>query len=336
MSILEKLKRPGNKHRPVKILSIDGGGIRGIIPSLVLAEIEKRTAKSTSELFDLVAGTSTGGLLALALTKPGKDGKPEYSANDVAVMYEEQGGKIFSRTLWHTIHAVGNLAEVKYTPEGIDEVLDNCFGDARLSDALTETLIAAYEIERQQPYVFKSWRADEDSARDFLMRDVARATSAAPMFFEPVKVEVEDIHKYYAFVDGLVFASNPTACAYVEALKRYENSADLLVVSLGTGEAPHRKIYDEVRTWGAVQWIQPLLEVVLHGSVATVDYQMRQLLPPKSGEPRYFRLQAKLDKKQATMDNVTPANLRTLRLLAEDLVKEKSELLDDLVKRLLA
>lgn len=79
----------------IKALSLDGGGIRGIIPAMVLAEIEKRTRKPVSELFDLIAGTSTGGLLALGLTKPGPGGGPEYTAADMVRLYENCGREIF-------------------------------------------------------------------------------------------------------------------------------------------------------------------------------------------------------------------------------------------------
>lgn len=97
-----------------KVLSIDGGGIRGIIPAMVLAEIERRTGKTTSELFDLVAGTSTGGILALGLTKPGQGGKPEYSAKRLIELYETEGRKIFSIPVWHRIHSAAGVAEEKY------------------------------------------------------------------------------------------------------------------------------------------------------------------------------------------------------------------------------
>src|SRR5918998_5663430 len=116
-----------------KVLWIDGGGIRGIIPAMVLAEIERRTGKRTAEVFDLVAGTSTGGILALGLTKPGQNGRPEYSAKKLIDLYETEGGKIFSIPVWHRIHSAGGLAEEKYPSRGIEEVAKRYFGNVRLS-----------------------------------------------------------------------------------------------------------------------------------------------------------------------------------------------------------
>ena len=82
----------------MNILSIDGGGIRGIIPAIVLAEIEKNTGSKIANLFDLIAGTSTGGILALGLTRPGNDSTPQYSASDLVTLYEEEGRNVFSRS----------------------------------------------------------------------------------------------------------------------------------------------------------------------------------------------------------------------------------------------
>jgi patatin-like phospholipase/acyl hydrolase len=186
-----------------KVLSIDGGGIRGIIPAMVLAEIESRTEKRTSEVFDLVAGTSTGGILALGLTKPGQDGKPEYTAERLIELYETEGGKIFDRPVWHQMYSLGGLAHEKYSSRGIEEVAQQYFKEVRLADALTELLVTAYEIECRGSWFFKRRHArDENREGDnFLMREVARATSAAPTYFEPLQLEWGR-HGRRAFIDG--------------------------------------------------------------------------------------------------------------------------------------
>jgi uncharacterized protein len=138
-----------------KVLSIDGGGIRGIIPAMVLTEIERRTGKRTAEVFDLAAGTSTGGILALGQTKPGQDGGPEYGAKKLIELYETEGGKIFDRSVWHRIHSVVCLPEERYPSTGIEEVALESFGDVRLAQALTEVLVPSYEIEKRGPWFFK-------------------------------------------------------------------------------------------------------------------------------------------------------------------------------------
>jgi patatin-like phospholipase/acyl hydrolase len=157
----------GSARATVRVLSIDGGGIRGIIPARVLAEIERCTGSPISAPFDLIADTSSGGLTALALARPGIGG-PRYSAADVVALYEAEGAHIFSRSLWHRLSALGNLIEPKYPPGELERVLAEYLGDAPLSAALTTLLIPSYEIERQEPVFFKSHRAVAEAERDFL------------------------------------------------------------------------------------------------------------------------------------------------------------------------
>jgi patatin-like phospholipase/acyl hydrolase len=218
-----------------KVLSIDGGGIRGIIPAMVLAEIEARTGKKSAKMFDLVAGTSTGGILALGLTKPGQDGGPEYSAESLIELYETEGGKIFDRSVWHRIHSVGCLPEERYPSAGIEEVAHEYLGDVRLAEALTEVLVTAYEIEKRSPWFFKRREArDPSEGFNLYMREVVRATSATPTYFEPIQLKVGSLGTR-TFIDGGVHSNNPAMCAYVEARKIYPEENDFLVVSLGTG-----------------------------------------------------------------------------------------------------
>lgn len=326
----------------IKVLSIDGGGIRGLIPAMVLAEIEQRTGKPVSELFDLIAGTSTGGILALGLAKPAVGCRePQYKAGELADLYEKEGARIFSRSVWHRTRAVGNALEEKYPSEGVEAVLDEYFGDARLQDALTGVLVTAYEIERRIPWFFRSERAKSRIDYDFPMKQAARATSAAPTYFEPVKIDAEHSSDYYALIDGGVFANNPAMCAYVEARRwieakdsSYPPGTDVLLVSLGTGELTRRLPYEEAKGWGLLGWAQPLLGVVFDGVSDTVDHQLGELLQPKEGKRRYWRFQRRLDEGNDDLDDASRTNVRVLKLLAESIVRDNSGELDNLCARL--
>jgi patatin-like phospholipase/acyl hydrolase len=223
----------------VKILAIDGGGIRGMIPAMLLAHIENITRRPIATLFDLVAGTSTGGILALGLTIPKTAAAPLYTAQHFVDMYEHEGSRIFSRSFWRRIVACGNLREEKYSTAGIEAVLADYFGDARLRDAVTDVLVTSYEIERSFPFFFKSSNARERMDYDFPARLVARSTSAAPTYFEPMKLPAGTNTDHYTLIDGGVFANNPAACALVEARTTHPEADDFLVVSLGTGALNH-------------------------------------------------------------------------------------------------
>jgi len=322
-------------NQPVKILAIDGGGIRGIIPAMLLAHIESVTGRPIAKLFDLVAGTSTGGILALGLTIPKTAGASLYTAQQFVEMYEHEGPRIFSCSLWRRIVACGNLREEKYSAAGIEAVLAGYFGDARFRDAATDVLVCSYEIEHNFPFFFKSSKARERTDYDFPARLVARCTAAAPTYFEPMKLPSGTSTDHYTLIDGGVFANNPAACALVEAKTTHPEADDFLVVSLGTGALIHSLSYNAAKTWGVVKWAVPLLNIVFDGVSSTVDYQLRQLLPDGPGDcRRYYRFQTTLDGHNHALDNASPSNITALKGLATGLIEKNSGALQSLCKKL--
>lgn len=311
-----------------RVLCIDGGGIRGIIPAMVLAEIERRTAKPASELFDLIAGTSTGGILAMGLVTPGTDGKPAFKASDGVGIYEEHGPTIFSRTKRDLVHSLGGVLHERYHADGLVNILRSTFGNLRLSDALTDVLLASYEISRSETWLFRSRQAKEDRSYDFLMWQAVRATTAAPTFFEPFQVDDPEGNTH-VFVDGAVYANSPGMLAFGEIERHYFGS-DILVTSLGAGGLSRNFDYETVREWGAAHWARPMLEIVLDGSAETAERVMGELLGPE----RYYRFQQELTEASFSLDNVKPANLKALKREGQRLIRDKSEKLDRLCELL--
>jgi patatin-like phospholipase/acyl hydrolase len=301
-----------------RVLAVDGGGIRGIIPALILAEIEEMTRRPISDLFDLIAGTSTGGILALGLTKPGADGKPEKTAMDVVRLYEMEGSTIFPTSFLQGLH-LGAIRGSKYDSKGIESTLKKYFGDARLKDALTPILVPSYDIEKQTPMFFKSAKAKHDPEYDFPMRQVARATSAAPTYFTPTRIDTPDPLDYYALIDGGVVAGNPAMCAYAEAVKMGQmGERGMMMVSLGTGELRHSYKYKDACDWGQLEWAQPVIDIVFQGSNTAIDYQLQQLLEPTGPKQNYFRLQLELAQSGGNMDDARDANLKYLLNITQD------------------
>jgi patatin-like phospholipase/acyl hydrolase len=319
-----QLQEPVQK-KLIKILSIDGGGIRGIIPAMVLAEIERIADKPISAMFDLIAGSSTGGIIALALVKPGNDGNPKYRAQDTIKIYEKEGKEIFSRTFLHKVKSLGSLTDQKYPALGIESVLQSYFNETMLSEALTDVMITTYDIERRKPFFFKSHYAKDPkrAGYDFLMKKAARSTSAAPTYFEPAKIDIGGLEDYYALIDGGIVANNPAMCAYVEARTMFPDNKpeDFFLLSLGTGSVTRRLPYEEAQGWGLAGWAKPILSAVYDGVSQSVDYQLKQLL----SNQRYYRLQAKLDEENDDMDDASSKNIKDLKILAEHLIYEKKE-----------
>ncbi|HEX8102105.1 MAG TPA: patatin-like phospholipase family protein [Solirubrobacteraceae bacterium] len=315
----------------MRILSIDGGGIRGLIPALVLAEIEARTGRRIAELFDLVAGTSTGGILACALTMPAADGSgaPRYRAVELASLYVEEGGDIFHRSLLKRVASADGLLDERYDDDGLMRALRKYFGDARLRDALVPVMVTAYEIGRRDAFFFRSARAREDPAYDFSLVEVTRSTSAAPTYFEPFQATAAGGGPAYALVDGGVFATNPAMCAYADAIAAEPVE---LAVSLGTGQLTRPLDYRKVRSWGQLEWARPVIDVVFDGVADTVDFQLGRLL----GTENYVRLQTQLTRASDDLDDASDGNLAALREEAAALLRARDADVDALCARLTA
>lgn len=293
----------------MRVLSIDGGGIRGIIPALVLAEVEQRTGRRVAELFDLVAGTSTGGILACALTRPGA--RP---AAELVALYRTEGPKIFHRSAAHRVRSAEGLLEEKYPDGALEDALDRYLGAGRLSDATTRVLVTAYDLQAREPHFFKSWRGGD---LDAPLQIVARATAAAPTYFEPIEVGARSL------IDGGVFATNPAMCAYAEAVV-LEGAPPALVLSLGTGSQTRPILQRDAASWGLVQWVRPVIDVVFDGVSDTVEYQLEHLMPAGS----VFRLQTELTRASDALDDASARNLALLEEQAHELIAREDAALD--------
>jgi patatin-like phospholipase/acyl hydrolase len=301
----------------MKVLSIDGGGIRGLIPALVLAEIERRTGRRTAEMFDLIAGTSTGGILACGLTRPGEDGKPAHSAEELADLYLTEGPKIFDPSLLKQVSSLGGLVDERYDDKALNAALATYLGETRLKEALTDVLITAYDVQDRFAFFFRSSRARTDDEYDFSLAEAARASSAAPTYFEAVEVTDAAGARTYPLIDGGVYAVNPAMCAFSEVVA---HGADVSVIAaLGTGSQTKAFEFDQVRDWGQIEWVRPLIDIMFDGVADTVDFEAAAM-----ARGRYRRLQAELRYASDALDDASPSNLRRLEGDAERLIAERS------------
>jgi patatin-like phospholipase/acyl hydrolase len=307
----------------VKVLSIDGGGIRGLIPALVLAEIERRTGRRIAEMVDLVAGTSTGGILACGLTRPGPGGAPLYSAEDLAAIYVEEGPRIFHRGLLKRIFSVEGLIDERYDDDGLNAALERYLGEQRLSGVLTDLFVTAYDIKDRFAFFFRSARARNDPTYDFPLVQVARATGAAPSYFEPAEVTDVAGARTYPLVDGGVYAVNPSMCAYADVVAAGRAGDLQLLLALGTGEQTRSYPFERARWWGQLEWARPILDIVFDGVADTIEFESAALLAD-----RYVRLQTVLDVASDDFDDASEENLAALRTEAEQLIAASGEKLD--------
>jgi len=312
----------------VRILSIDGGGIRGIIPTMVLVEILGKT--KAQDAFHIIAGTSTGGIIAAALSKPNPMG-----LYDIWRLYVDHGYDIFNKDSENQFHAFGGP---RYSADALESQLEAKFGDTYLSEVKdTELLVPSYAIRLPEadvngsisaPMFFRSWQArgaqlTNKSADkcDFKLTDIARATSAAPTYFAPATIH-NKAGQAFTMIDGGVFANNPTICAMVEAYHLY-HSTDFLIVSLGTGIVPAQIDANAAASWGDLAWASPIITILMDGNAQTVAFEVHELL----GEDQYTRLDISLGNATAqgeivdpAMDDALQGNLKALQDKANQLI----------------
>jgi len=318
------------------VLALDGGGIRGVIPARVLEEIEGRVGRPVASVFDLVAGTSTGGILALGLTKPDSGGRPAYRASDMLALYMEDGPRIFPHSIWREARTLWGLAGVRYSARPLEQLLHDRFGDTRLSQALTDVVIPSYDLSAPAPFFFKrEYARSAEHTWDLPMATVARATSAAPTYFDPARLPALEKEGDHALVDGGTFANNPAIAGYADALRLCPPDAGIRVVSIGTGEPPqlpgHGAIPVAARSadgWGLARWARPILEVVLDGAAKAVEYQLSQLAQSAGRPIDYHRLQSSLPTASHALDDASQRNRDALLADANSLVASQSDTID--------
>lgn len=293
----------------IKILSIDGGGIRGIIPVLVLNYLEEKTGSKINELFDFIAGTSTGGLLTLLVNKVNP-----YSARDLMSLYEGEQARVIFPKIKHPLRKM--LKGPKFEVSGIEAVLENIAGGLTMRDTIKPCVITAYRTEQGNAEFFTNY---QPRYAGISLTKIARATSAAPTYFEPVYID-----GFGTYIDGGIAANNPALCAYIEVLKLLRQSGinpyskKIIVVSLGTGVAQHSHNYHEMKNWSVLKWFfkGPIIDMFYEGNSTTVEYHLRQLLPKEN----YFRFQLNLpqdNKSMQEIDNSDPENIENLKAIAQ-------------------
>ncbi|HUX22214.1 MAG TPA: patatin-like phospholipase family protein, partial [Spirochaetia bacterium] len=220
---------------------------------------------------------------------------------------------------------------------GLETVLRDVFAEATIRDALTNLLITSYDTEHMEPFFFKKrpLRGGWERDLNFYMRDAARASSAAPTYFEPALIgPVGDSLKRFCLIDGGVFANNPAMCAYVEARKIYPRAKRYVLVSLGTGRSNSSFPYDEVRSWGFLEWIRPsngtpLATIMGSGQSECVDHQLEKL-PGVD----FYRIEGRLTPGRDEIDDASEENLQRLSRIAEGMIRANSEKLDRICRKL--
>ncbi|WDF70641.1 patatin-like phospholipase family protein [Sphingobacterium oryzagri] len=330
-----------------RILSIDGGGIRGIIPGMFLVALEEKIREATkdpdahlTDYFDFFAGTSTGGILLSILLCPADDGsgKQKYGAKEALAIYLEHGSEIFAAKPWRRFLSRFGLLSELYDNTVLEKILAAYFGDRKLSELLKPCIITAYNIELRKNHLFRQQKAiSHGDSRDFYIRDVCRATSAAPTYFSVA--EVFSLAKTrYPLVDGGVFSHNPSLSALLEVIKSYNTYKidDVWILSLGTGLSKISYDYEDFKKKRAISIGPALVDIMSSSSAESTDYYLKQLFHSVDKSENYIRIEPNnLSSIDPSMDAATLSNIQKITALADKLVSDHEDLLNRIVKDLI-
>ena len=324
----------------LRVLAVDGGGVRGILPVRVLVALEEMTGKPSAELFDILVGTSIGGIGILGLMCPDDEANPRWRARDLLDTYSSRAAEIFPDTSLSWPQSLQQVSEMirrpsptaallgsnprignaRYDPAGLIDILTGQLGGTMLSEALRHTIVTSYDVRSQQPVIFDSMKVRTGEQEDTPMITVARATSAAPSYFPPM-VDTDAAGEERLLVDGGIFANNPALLGYQAALESGAEHDGVILVSLGTGlHGPNSALHKS--EYMGLSWFrlaQSVLESAQVGNVAVIDSFLRTAI----GET-YWRFDADLTGDiEHDMDNTTAEHVRWLDTAGKAMVGDR-------------
>ncbi|URD86782.1 Patatin group A-3 [Musa troglodytarum] len=339
----------------VTVLCIDGGGVRGLIPATIIAFLEAKLQEMDgpeariADYFDVIAGTSTGGLVTAMLTAPNEEKRPLFAAKDIIQFYLDNSPKIFPQKnaglLNSALNLVGAVAGPKYDGKYLHAKIQELLKDTRLSQTLTNVVIPTFDIKLLQPTIFSTYQTKSTPLKDALLSDICISTSAAPTYLPGHYFETKDGNgnkRSFNLVDGGVAANNPTLTAMTEVSKEILlNNPDFftyqpteydrfLVLSLGTGAPKHEEKFtaQESAKWGVLGWLlnkgsTPLIDIFTQSSADMVDIHASVLFQALNRGKYYLRIQDDtLTGETSSVDVSTKKNLQDLVDIGNNLLKK--------------
>jgi uncharacterized protein len=323
------------------ILSIDGGGVRGLVPLRILSTLEglisQRAGKQVKigECFDLIAGTSVGGILASFFlvsyfTKPGL----QYSAAEVSTIFKRHLPDIFVKT-WSGMIWDGP----KYSGTGMANLAKSMVGDLKFARLAKPCLIPAYDLLSGRAVFFR-----HDEHGDFPLATVITGATAAPTYFPPVSVKGipastgEEVE--YCLTDGGIYVNNPARCAILEAQRITGRSTinDILIISISCGSSRDTYTAKEATAWGKLGWILPVINIGIDMGANLTHCQLREEFAMAGNSHLYHRFDPPLPTASSALDDISVKNIQALEsdtnayLITPEIAKELADIADLIVR----
>ncbi|KAA8528557.1 hypothetical protein F0562_035912 [Nyssa sinensis] len=301
-----------------------------------------------ADYFDVITGTSTGGLLTAMLTAPNEKNRPLYAAKDIKNFYLENSPKIFPQISYpfpYITKIIKAIRGPKYDGKYLHSLVKEKLGNKRLHQTLTNVVIPTFDIKALQPAIFSTYELKKKPSLDALLSDICIATSAAPTYLPAHYFETNDPSgkvREFNLIDGGVAANNPTLVAIGEVAKQITpghpdffaikkiDYGRFLVISLGTGSSKMEEKHDadDAAKWGILGWLTsgrstPLIDVLSQASADIVDYHLSVVFQTLHSEKNYLRIQDdKLNGIVSSVDVATQNNLENLVKVGEELLKK--------------
>lgn len=331
------------------ILSLDGGGIRGVVPAAILDYLEKKIQEIQKDhrirignLVDLVAGTSTGSIVGSMMILPCEKNpnRPKHTMQEIVEMYVEMGPEVFKKHKGHSIKTLWGLIGPKFPASNIEGPLLRMEDHIKLGDLVKPCLFTGYDIDKRRVNIYTNKDKNQKYA-NYYVKDIVRGSTAIPAYFPPAYFrDGIDIH---TIVDGGVFANNPSMVAYIEASKTlfdFEGTEDLsphdmIVISLGTGRSNKKSFpYNKSKRFGMVQWLMPVLDVMLSGSCDVVDYEMKKLFQVYDRPDNYIRINPPLNYSTSPSTDASKENITNLLKDVKEYIEENQLFLNTLARQI--
>ncbi len=319
-----------------KVLSIDGGGMKGIVSAIVLKHLEEKLKLYSgnenariADYFDLIAGTSTGAILTALYLFPTEKGESKYSAQEILDFYLLYGKEVFRRNYLYPFYGA------KYTNKSLKKLLDNYFGTTTIGELRKPCLLTSYDATQRKAVFFNTTSSRKDPRRNYLLSEAVLASTAAPTYFPPSCLKVKK-QCYNCLIDGGVVDNNPALCAWVEALKlpKCDGLNDIMLLSVGNVNNPRSYSYEEVKRWGLISWAKPILDILMDGSEQTVDYQLKRIYKSLNRPQDYYRMQWVVEQEIPAMDDVSNEAVEEFLGYGEKLAMREKYRIDEIAKKL--
>jgi len=329
------------------VLSIDGGGVRGIIPAIILEYIENRIIEITknpkvrlSDFLDFTAGTSSGSIISSMIIIPDEHGKPTYKMGDITQTYFNLAEVIFKKNFWRDFKTVWGLFGPRYSSTNINNKLLKKLNHWKLKDLLLPCAFTGYDTVKRCPIIYTN-KDNNKKYGDYFVKDIVRGSMTIPSIFKPTYFrDGTDIN---TLINGSIFANNPAMIAYIEVTKTKKllnkhkkiTPVNVLFLSFGTGISKLTKYpYQKIKKWGKIKWFSPILDILFQSTSEITNYQMQKFFGLYNSQDNFIRINPPIVRGSSSTQNASKENMKHLHQDALNYITANKIMLNNLAEEL--